>query len=332
MVVCLIFLGVVTLLRIGGVPVKRLTAVLGAADRNVGVGLVEVVEPGAVHIGLTAVPTEVVVVGYNVGNLDIGIVDLTHRNRCNSGATGIVHLVAEVVKNVVVLDKIGVRATDGDLVGETPNYDRGVVVVLSYKLGHLADSICATGRHMAGDVGNLCPDNHTVLVTEIVEVLVVLVVSKTDGGAAYLIDKLHILLVMLGKKCVTEAKSVLVTGYTAEGILLAVKEEATLGIDIEGTATETRGNVIDNLVAIYDLSLAAVKVGVATAVPEVNALDLKYNLLVRAYGLVKLVALLIIEGVCDLLTCSKLGGVNLNLNLSVLATDLGPTVSSTILY
>ena len=78
MVICLIFLGVVALLRVACVPVKCLASVLGASDGNVGVSLVEFVKPRTVHIGFASVPTEVVVVGNEVGNLNVGVVHLAH--------------------------------------------------------------------------------------------------------------------------------------------------------------------------------------------------------------------------------------------------------------
>ena len=67
-VVGLVFLGVVTLCRIGGVPVQCLTAVFADTDGDVGVFGVEIIQPGAVHIGLAAVPAEIVVVADKVGN------------------------------------------------------------------------------------------------------------------------------------------------------------------------------------------------------------------------------------------------------------------------
>ena len=99
--------------------------------------LVELIEPRAVHSGIAAVPAEVVVVGNHVGNLKIGIVHLAHGNSRNSSLSGAVHLVAEVVQNSVVLQKILVGAADRDLVRETPYHDRGVIIVLRDKLGHL---------------------------------------------------------------------------------------------------------------------------------------------------------------------------------------------------
>jgi hypothetical protein len=182
--------------------------------------------------------------------------------------------VDKVVQDLMIVDHIlTLCGRYGDLVGDSPNADRGVVIALNYKLLHLAYGILTTVWHMLGNVGDLRPYHHTVLVTQIVEILIVLIVSKADSVCAYLEDKLDILSVMLGKKCVAEAKSVLVTGNAAKGVGLTVKEEAELGINLEGANAEAGGYVVDNVAVCYKLSLEGVKVGVASAVPEVCALD-----------------------------------------------------------
>ena len=52
---------------------------------------------------------------------------------------------------------------------------------------------------------------------------------------------------MLGKESITEAPSVLMARNSAEGVLLTVKDEAVIGIDLEGTATEAAAYVIKDL-------------------------------------------------------------------------------------
>ena len=144
----------------------------------------------------------------------------------------------EIIEYFVVFEQVVVRARNRNFVRKSPYYDRRVIVVLRNKLLHLRDSVLASAGKMLRDIGNLRPDNETALVAEIVEILVVLIVSKTDGGCTYLADEVDIFLMMLGKKRVSDAPSVLMARYTAEGILFSVKDESVLGIDLEGTATE----------------------------------------------------------------------------------------------
>ena len=89
---------------------------------------------------------------------------------------------AQLVEHPMVIQHIClVLGGDGDLVGNAPADDAGVVVVLVDELLHLADGVGAAIGQVLGDVGDLSPDHHAVLVTEVVEVLVVLVVGQSDG-------------------------------------------------------------------------------------------------------------------------------------------------------
>ena len=62
LVVCLVFLGVIALYRIGCMPVQSLASILAHTDRDVWIFLVELVEELAVHIGCSAIPSIVMVV------------------------------------------------------------------------------------------------------------------------------------------------------------------------------------------------------------------------------------------------------------------------------
>ena len=55
----------------------------------------------------------------------------------------------KVVEYTMVFKKIVIRTADGDFVGETPNNDGYVVIVLSDELLHLRDSIITACGHMS---------------------------------------------------------------------------------------------------------------------------------------------------------------------------------------
>ena len=170
---------------------------------------------------------------------------------------------------------------------------------------------------MLGDIGDLSPDHETLLVAEIVEILIVLIVSETDGGSSHLHNEVDILCVMLGEKGVTHAKTVLMAGYTAEGIFLAVEDKSVVGIDLEASAAETVANVIKNGLALNDLDLTAIEIGILASVPEVNVFNIENNLLVGGLDLLKLVFFLVVNGVNQFLTFAELGGVYLNGNVCI---------------
>jgi hypothetical protein len=170
---------------------------------------------------------------------------------------------------------------------------------------------------VSGNVGDLRPDNKTVFITEVVEILIVLIVSKSYCGSTNLHNEVDVLSVMLGEKRITYTKSVLVTGYTAKRILLTVEDEAVFGINLEASYTESCRNVINNLAAAYDSRLCGIEVRIASAVPEVNVLYMKVNEVVRGLSLSYNVTLLIGNGIEDLIALLLVGNEYLYLYVAV---------------
>ena len=223
MVICLIFFCVIPLIRIGSMPVQCFAAVLAAADRNVRMSFVEVIKPRPVHRSISAVPSEIVVVGYYVRDLDVRIVYAAGGKTCDGSQACLVHFVNQIVQDPVIFQKILIGlAAHGDFIGKSPHNNGGMIVVLHDQFLHLGNGVLASFRHVGGDVRNLCPYDHSPLVTEIVEILVMLVVSQTDGGRSEFADQIHILFVMLRKQGVSDSPSVLMAGYAAQWIFLAI--------------------------------------------------------------------------------------------------------------
>ena len=86
-----------------------------------------------------------------------------------------------------------------------------MIVVLYDKFFHLADGVIPSIRHVLGDVRNLCPDYHSSLITKIIEILTVLIVSKSYGIGTHLADKVYILFVHFICYGISKAFSVLMS-------------------------------------------------------------------------------------------------------------------------
>ena len=232
----------------------------------------------------------------------------------------------------MIFQQVVVRARNGNLVGKSPHHDTGVVVILRDQLLHLADGIGATARHMTGDIGNLRPDDKTLFVAQIVEILVVLVVRQTNGGRPHLHDEVNILLVMLGQQRVTHAPSVLVTGHAAQGILLTVQDKAVFGVNFKGATAKARANGVNLLPALHEARLAAVQVGVAAAVPEMHVGNLQGHLGLGAFNGCNRVFLFVVKGIGNRLPLLGAREVDLYLQPGVLSLnrrghlDAGATV------
>ena len=144
-----------------------------------------------------------------------------------------------------------------------------------------------------------------------------LIVSKADCRCADLKNQVKVLLVMLGKKSVTDFRSVLMSRYASEGIFLTVEEEALFGVNLKGTATEACADVVEHSVALEQFNRCSVEVRVFSAVPEVNVLNFDFNFVI-----------LIADCTCDNLTVGK----NLIFNLAtVILIDIGLDFNNRIL-
>ena len=239
------------------------------------------------------------VVRNGVGDADVLGIHGTHGDNRHGGGTGLVHLMAQVVEDAVIFQKIIVDTAHGNLIGKTPDHDGRMVVVLGNQLLHLADGVLTAGGHMLGNVGNFSPDHQTLFIAQIVEILIVLIVCQTDGGAAHLADQLHILLVMGGKQRVADAQTILMTADTAQGVLLTVEDEAVFGIDFVAAAAEAGGHIVDHFAIVQKLCLDGIQVWILAAVPQMGILDAEDNLFGGGFPGAQHLAFPVHQGVTD---------------------------------
>ena len=282
-VIRLVFLGVVALLRVGGVPVERLAPVLADADGQIRPLAVEVVEPRAVHVRVAAVPAEVVVVGHHVRNGQVRRVDVAHGDDRNGRFARRVQLVAQVVEQAVVLNQVGVvLAVHRDLVGQAPHDDGRVVVVLHDQLAHLRERVFAPAGHVPRDVRDLRPHDEPALVAQVVERLAVLVVRKAHGRRAQLADEVDVAAVVLFVQRVANALPVLVAGNAAQRVFLPVEQEAAVRVDCKRAAAEAGADAVEHGLPVEQLHPGGVQVRVLAPVPAARPLDRQ-----RAGGLLR---------------------------------------------
>ena len=166
-----------------------------------------------------------------------------------------------------------VLSADGDLVGDAPADDAGVVVVLDDQLLHLADRVLAAVGHMLGNVGDLGPDDHTGFIAEVVEVLVVLVVRQTDRVCTQLLDELHILVVHLPRYGIAQPLAVLMAGDAMQRIRTAIEEKALLGVNREAAHAKALADLVLHLAVQHKANHAGVEIRVTDTVPQVRVLD-----------------------------------------------------------
>ena len=223
---------------------------------------------------LTQIPAEVEVVAVDVGNFEDRAVGVQHEHVGHRGGAGGVEFVAQFVEGAVVFQQFLVDGGGGrDLVGEPPHRDAGVVVVLHDQFGHLGEGVFPPAVHVHRDVGDLGPDDKTVFVAEVVEILGVLVVGQAQRVGAQLFDDGHILLHHGGGQRAAGALAVLVAGDPAQRVAAAVEQEALLRVDLKFPAAEPGAD----RVPAGQTGGGRVEVGVVQAVPEMHVLDRKVS-------------------------------------------------------
>ncbi len=269
-ILALIFFALIAAFGVGAVQVGHtFAAVFRIAETTVGVYGMEEIYPKIVQEHAGHVPAEIEVPADDIRNMRRLIEGTAHCVASEGGRTGRIELVYQLVQYAVVVKHILlILRRNGNFIGKTPEADGSVVIILNYELLHLRNGIFSAVGHVLGNIGDLRPNDHTVFIAKVVEILVVLIVRKTDGVGADLADDRHIFVVMLLQKCVADRLSVLMAANAAKGIALAVEEEALFGIYVEITGAEARRHAI-HLVAVYAQgSFAGVKIGIFDTVPK----------------------------------------------------------------
>ena len=276
MVDALVALGIVPLLRAPGLVLGvGVRAVLREADDLIRVRGVEAVEELVVLLQLPQIPAEIQVIAVDVGNVQDGAVRLQHEDVGHGGGAGGVQLMAQLVKQAVVFQQVLVHgAGGGDLVGEAPAHDRGMVVALHHQFLHLGQGIGPAIPHVHGDVGELRPHHQALLVAQVVKFLGVLVVGQPDGVGPHLQDEAHVLLVLLQGEGIAQPLPVLVPGHPPQGVAASIQEKAPLGVHLERPAAEPGGHRL----AIVQPGGGGVKVRIVQPVPQAGVFQGEHRL------------------------------------------------------
>ena len=276
MVNALVALGVVALFRVAALVLGvGICAILRKADAAVRVIGMVFVKELVVLLQFTQIPAEVEVVAVHIGNFQNRTGGLQHKHVCHGGLAGGVQLVRQLVQQTVVFQQILVdRRGGGDLVRKAPHGNAGVVVVLDDQLFHLGQGVGTAVGHVHGDVGDLCPDDKTLFITQVVEIRCVLIVCQPDGVGAHFQNDGDILLHHFFGQGIAHTLTVLMAGNAAQGIAAAVQDKALLGVKLKFPAAEPRGG----LLAIVQLGRYGVEEGVVHAIPQMGVVQRENNL------------------------------------------------------
>ena len=220
-----------------------------------------------VLLQFSQIPAKVKVVAVYVRDLQNGAGGLQHKHVCHGGLAGGVQLVRQLVQQTVVFQQILVDSrSSGDLVGQAPHGNAGVVVVLDDQLFHLGQGVGTAVGHVHGDVGDLCPDDKTLFITQVVEILCVLIVCQPDGVGTHFQNDGDILLHHFVGQGNARTFSVLVAGNTAQRIFPAIQDKALLGVNLKFPAAKAGRCFL----AVVQFRRYGIEEGVINTIPQVG--------------------------------------------------------------
>ena len=101
----------------------------------------------------------------------------------DGGQAGGIQFLCQRIQLLVVGHQLLGDTADENLIGNAPEHDGRMIVVLDDQLLHLLDAVLMGRGVLAhdGNEGDLGPDGKAQLVTGIIEVLRMLIVSQTNG-------------------------------------------------------------------------------------------------------------------------------------------------------
>ena len=180
----------------------------------------------------------------------------------------------QFVQGAVVFQQLLIDSRrSGNFVGQSPNSNAGVVVVLDDEFFHLGQRVGAPVVHVHRDVGDFRPNHDTLFIAQVIERLCVLVVGKADGVGAHFKDQRHILLHHLFGDGHTRALAVLMAGNTTQGIGAPVQDKALLRVNFKLAAAEAGGLGL----AIVQPRSHGVEIRVIKTVPQAGMLQREHG-------------------------------------------------------
>ena len=276
MVDALVFFRVVEAFRLGRMEIGHaFGTVFGIAKDSLGIEEVEEGNPEVVEEEEGDIPAKVEVPGDDVGQVGRLVEGRAHgiagKGRLPVGINLVEHVIEAMME---AKHGLAVLVDHGDFVGNAPDDDGRMVVLLIDEFLHLLDGILVAVCEMLGNIGDFRPDDHALLVAEIIEEIIVLVMGKTDGVGADFLDHGHVLDVVFPGDGVSLSEAVLMPGDATQRVETSIEEESLLAVEGEGAESEAAGDLVkDRAILIDKAGKCGIEIGVFPSVPEMDVLD-----------------------------------------------------------
>ena len=137
-----------------------------------------------------------------------------------------------------------------------------MIVVLVNEFFHLQNTVLVgVGRVThAADKRNFSPNNKSHFIAEIVEILTVLVMGKTNGVGAHFFYKACVHFVVCQSQGIAKSKKILMTGNTTQWCQYSIEIEPFFRVYVELSETMTDSYLIKNFIVAVQLCFYAVEI------------------------------------------------------------------------
>lgn len=131
------------------------------------------------------------VVTHNISEIDLLIFRVQHGNVGHDSKSGGIRLMYQIIQFFQIIMKCRTVTSNCNLVGNSPETDAWVVIILVNQLPHLRLTVFMSLRIAAhaGNEWNFSPYNESECITGIVKILTVLIVGQTDCVCTYFTDQ-----------------------------------------------------------------------------------------------------------------------------------------------
>ena len=110
------------------------------------------------------------------------------------------------------------------------------------------------------DERNLCPYDKAQFIAGVIEILIVLIMSQTDGIGSQLFDQLRISVMVFFCKSVSFIEHILMTAYSPERSFFSIDDKSFLRITGEAADTCSCGNLVIGLISSLKSSFYCVQI------------------------------------------------------------------------
>ena len=222
----------------------------------------EIIQPRPIVLHLSAVPAKIMVIAFYICNMMHGAFHRGHSHMGNGCKTGWIQLFRQGIQFFMVFHQLLGNAPDQDLVGNSPETDRGVIVILNDQFFQLADTILmGFGIFVEHtDKGDLRPDNKSQLVAGVIEILGMLIMCQTDSVCPQLFDQLCVLVVVFSCQSVPFIKHILMAAHAPQRRLFSVDDKSLLRIAGKAADACFHRNLIICLVSSLERCLYCIKI------------------------------------------------------------------------